>query len=414
MAKTRVTLVVQWFPPEPALQPWWIAGALQRAGFDVDVVTGIPNYPSGRVVEGYRAWRPRVDKVDGMTVRRAPLYPSHDEHVIGRALNYLSWAGAASLFYVRHLRSRDVVLVYSSPATATVPALITRALFGTQYLLLVEDVWPDSVFSSGFLNGRVRRPIEWALHRFVDLTYRHARDIAVISPGMIDLLISRGVQPAKLSLIYNWVEDVPQEADRDAPDWRTRWGLSNEDFILMYAGNHGGAQSLSAVIEAVGRVALSERCHLVMIGDGVEKPKLEELAARVAPERVHFVQPQPRESMWGLMRAADAQVVALADRPIFSVTMPSKVPSIMAAGHPILAVAAGDVAQVVEESRCGTSAHPGDPQGIVDALMTIRRAGASERAAMGARGRAYYHETMSMRVGSRRLSALLAKAVERG
>ena len=160
------------------------------------------------------------------------------------------------------------------------------------------------IFSSGFLTGHIRRPTEWLLHRFVNLTYRHAEHIAVISPGMIDLLASRGVRRSKLSLVYNWVEDLPG-AVGDRTGCRERLGLTDDDFLLMYAGNHGGAQSLSAVIEAVGQLSSAERCHLVMIGDGVEKAALEQLAVRVAAERVHFVPPQPRDSMWALMREAD-------------------------------------------------------------------------------------------------------------
>ena len=411
MNALKTALITQWFPPEQALQPLWIARALRRNGFDVQVVTGVPNYPTGKVAPGYDAWRPRLDDVEGLVVHRTPLYPSHDEGAAGRFFNYVSWAVSATIFGVRHLRKMDVLLVYSSPATAALPALFARALFGVRYVLLIEDVWPDSIFSSGFLGGRFRAPIEWLIHRFVNLTYRRAHHIAVISPGMIDLLVSRGVPRANLSLVYNWVEDAPITVE-ESTDWRGNWGLSSEDFVLMYAGNHGGAQSLSAVIEAVGQIPASERCHLVMVGDGLEKERLEELASRVAPERVHFMQPQPRDSMWGLMRAADAQLVSLADRPIFSVTMPSKLSSIMAAGHPVLAVAAGDVARVVDEAACGASANPGSPPSIRAALLAIRRTMASERRAMGERGKDYYQEKMSMSAGSRRLSAILADAAD--
>ncbi len=411
MTGSRATLITQWFPPEPAWQPLWIAQAMRKAGLDVRVLTGVPNYPAGRVMPGYRAHETRTDAVDGFSVLRTPLYPSHDSRAIGRLLNYSTWALSASIRGLSCLRGSDVALVYSSPATAALPAMIARRTFRTPYVLLIQDVWPDSVFASGFLTGSMRKPIEWLLDRFVRMTYSSASHIVVTSPGMLELLVSRGVPRDKLTVVYNWV-DEGGPASGAAEDWRCRLGLAAEDFVLMYGGNHGVAQALHAAIEGVAQVDPARRCHLVMVGDGVEKPQLKQLAKTLAPKRIHFVDPQPRENMAALMQAADAQLVSLADRPLFAVTTPSKLQSVMAAGHPVIAAAGGDVGQAVEKAGAGVAAAPEDPRSIADAILTLRGLPRDELLAMGANAQRFYLDYMSEQVGAATLCSVLDSAAK--
>ena len=200
--------ITQWFPPEPVMVPPAIAHALTRRGHRVEVLTGVPNYPSGHVHEGFRAWQPRTDDVDGPNVRRTPLIPGHGSSTVRRMANYVSWAFSATLLGLRTLRRADVALVYSSPASAALPAMIWRRIVRTPYVLLIQDIWPDSVFATGFLTrGWSRRVARAALSRFCSWSYRSAAHIAVISPGAIDLLASRGVPREKLSLVYNWTDE---------------------------------------------------------------------------------------------------------------------------------------------------------------------------------------------------------------
>jgi glycosyltransferase involved in cell wall biosynthesis len=409
-----VLFVCQWYSPEPVSQPGWIVSALRRRGADVEVLTGIPNYPTGKVVDGYRAWRSRADEVDGVRVWRTPLYPSHDSRPLRRFLNYASWAISSAVLGVRRFRSADVALVYSSPATAALPAMLAKLLFAKPYVLLVQDVWPDSIFDSGFLRGRTGRLARRLVGAFASLSYMSAASVVVISPGMVGLLESRGVPAHKLRLIYNWV-DEGGAVDRTARDAvRAELGLTVDDFVVMYAGNHGSAQGLGSLVRAFSQVPPQARCHLVMVGDGMEKTTLQEQAGQEAAHRVHFMQPQPRERMLSLMAAADVQLVSLVDSPLFAATTPSKLQSIMAAGHPALVSARGDAADVVRNIRSGVAVRPGDTGELVAAILHLRETTVTERRAMGERGRAYYVSQMSEEVGASRLVTTLREAAATG
>ena len=130
----------------------------------MDVLTGVPNYPSGVVPAGYRAHRRSVEDLDGLRVLRAPLYPSHDRSTVRRAANYLSWAASSTVVGRGLLRSADASLVYGSPITAATAAMAARMRWRTPYVLMVMDLWPDSVFATGFLtDGAGRRLAAGAL-----------------------------------------------------------------------------------------------------------------------------------------------------------------------------------------------------------------------------------------------------------
>lgn len=412
MTVLKVLLVCQWYQPEPVSQPGWIVEALRAQGMAVEVLTGIPNYPTGEVIGRYRPWKAGTEHIDGIRVRRAPLYPSHDQSTVGRLLNYVSWALAASLAGLGALRRNDVSLVYSSPATAALPAMVGRWLFRTPYVLLVQDVWPDSIFASGFLGGRSRRIIESLVNVFVRMAYRQATHIAVISPGMVGLLADRGVPREKLSVVYNWVSEddsAVQHVDPAEAGLRDSLGISQTDFVIMYAGNHGPAQALSNAVEAVATLT-DESVHLVLVGDGIEKSDLVSTADRLGAKRIHFIDSVPRSEISDLMRQADVQLVSLANQTLFSVTTPSKLQSVLASGQPALVSANGDAASLVADSLAGVAAGAEDVVALQRAIFDLLALDRNDLSRMGDNGRVFYQQTMSAEVGGSRLATLLRAA----
>ncbi|WP_433392434.1 glycosyltransferase family 4 protein [Micromonospora sp. KLBMP9576] len=410
----RVALVSQWYPPEPAPFAEGITGSLRRQGFDVDVLTGVPNYPRGVVYDGYSARRRSVETRDGGRVLRTPLHPSHDRSALGRAANYLSWAASSSLLGASVLRTADVALVYSSPVTATTAAMAARQRWGTPYVTMVLDLWPDSVFATGFLtDGATRRLAEATLGWFTDRTYRWADHVTVPTPGLRDTIIARGVPAGKVSVVYNWADEKVMRPSEPEPGLRARLGLHDEDFLLMYAGNHGPAQRLDTVIDAVARLHDLPDVHLVLVGDGMEKDALMARAARSRPGHVHFLDPVPPDRLAARMAAADLHLVSLADDPLFRITLPSKVQSILACGQPVLACAPGDAARVVRHAGAGFDVAPGDPASLAAVLRQARQMPRSRLRAMGRVGRHHYLTHMSEATNVRVLADLLTDAARR-
>lgn len=400
----KVALISQWYPPEPVRIPVAIADALRDEGFDVEVMTGVPNWPTGIVHQGFSPWRYRREEVGGHPVYRSPLYPSHNESVARRMLNYLSWAFLSIVPAVQRLGRRDVSLVYSSPATAAIPAMVGKLLFGTPYVLIIQDLWPDSVTSTGFLCGHKWAWARSALNAFVSATYRWSAHIVTISPGMEAVLTERGVPRSKISLIYNWIDGAESE-DRE-PAGR---GLERP-FTVMYGGNLGPAQSLVTAIEALRLTARAD-IRLTVVGGGIEADRLQQLAESIVPGRVTFIEAVPHSVYVELMRSADVQLVILRNEPLFDVTMPSKVQAVLAAGYPMIASAGRDVRDVVDESGAGWAVPPGDAAALAAAFDAAAAESSDELWVRGRSARLHYEKYMSRAIGSGRLASRLRSVV---
>src|SRR5690606_22126023 len=157
----RLILLTQWFDPEPAMKGLSFAQALQQRGFEVEVVTGFPNYPGGKVYDGYRIGLLQREELGGVRVARVPLFPSHDRSKIGRILNYVSFFLSTVIYLVFVARRADVIYAYHPPITVGLSAAITRAFRRTPVVLDVQDMWPDTLKATGMIgNDRILRVIE--------------------------------------------------------------------------------------------------------------------------------------------------------------------------------------------------------------------------------------------------------------
>lgn len=408
----RIAFVTQWFPPEPGtVVAAAIADGLGRRGHDVDVLTGFPNYPTGRLHDDYplRPYR-RDQRSERVTVHRAPLYPSHDASAVGRMANYVSFACSAAWIGRRRLPAPDAWLIYSSPATAALPALIAPRRLRAPIHLLIQDLWPDSVLESGFTHGLTSTAMRRLLDKFCNWSYRRSDGIGIISPGMRHILVDRGANPSRIHLTPNWVEDNHLCIGlRASEDLRTSLKLPNGGALFMYAGNMGELQGLRPVIAAF---AQCPEVSLVLIGAGIAKPPLQKLSSQLMARNIHFLEPVASDRIGRFIAASDVQIVSLKDSPLLRATMPSKVQGAMASGRPILVHAAGDAARVVTDCGAGLSAPPGDIGAI---MRVIRRFGAMTDDAlikMGQRGRVYYEQTYSPHVGLDRLLSMIAPQAE--
>lgn len=407
----RVAFVTQWFPPEPVDQPLWIAESLRRHGQRLAILTGMPHFPLGQLAPGYSASTARRETHYGFPVQRCPEYPDHGLSSLGRVANYSSFALSASWWGRSMLSTADVSLVYSSPATAALPAMTAKALHGTPYVLLVQDLWPDTVFATGFLvQGPARGAAEVGLTAFTRASYRGAAHIAVIAPGMRTRLIERGVPESRITLHYNWTDESVTRPTRPNGRLRSELGIGDESVVIAYAGNHGRAQALEAWVAAIAQLPAHSDVHLVLIGEGTERESLASNIRSQGDKRVHMLPTVPSYDVADLLADADAMVISLADDPLFDVTLPSKTQSTLAMGKPILASGRGDLAQVVQDSSAGFVAAPEDSSAIATVVARAETIGRDGLARLGQHGRAFYQKNMSEAVGGKRLAEILRRA----
>lgn len=399
MAK-RVLLLTQWFDPEPTFKGLVFARELVKQGYEVEVLTGFPNYPGGKIYPGYRIKWLQREIIDGVQITRVPLYPNHDQSTLKRILNYASFS-ASSLFYGLFWAKRaEVIYAYHPPLTVGVTASFLRLLRRIPVVYDIQDMWPDTLRATGMLNNaKVLRLVDKVCH----WVYKRVDHIVVLSPGFKRLLIDRGVPEKKIEVIYNWAD----EAALVAPKKSDSIEIFEQDikFNILFAGNMGKAQALGTVLDAAK--LLQERgsnVRWIMLGGGVEVSRLKQRAREMNLDNVIFLPPVSMSEVGAYLQKADALLVHLRKDSLFEITIPSKTQAYMAVGKPIIMAVDGDAADLVRMSGGGVVANSENPENLASAAECMALLSKEDLSAMGEKARTYYINNLSLEVGVKKFS----------
>ena len=403
-------MLTQWFDPEPTFKGLAFARELVRLGHTVQVLTGFPNYPGGTLYFGYKVRLLQRETIDGISIIRVPLYPSHDGSVLKRICNYLSFAFSAALLGPLLVRQADVVYVYHPPATVALPAMMLKLLRGMPFVYDIQDLWPDTLEVTGMLNN------QWILKRvdmWCHLTYRCADQIVVLSPGFKKILRERGVPEEKICVIYNWCDEGQITAEERSVAAQREPEMAGR-FNIVFAGTMGKAQALDSVLEAAELVAARmPQVQFVFIGGGIDVERLKQIKTQKKLDNVLFLPRRPVSKMGSALNLADLLLVHLKDDPLFEITLPSKTQAYLAAGRPILIAVRGDAADLVEKAGAGISCIPEDAVSIAAAVEKLVAMTLEERDEMGRRGAIYYQQELSLAVGVNRFEKLFKAVIQK-
>jgi glycosyltransferase involved in cell wall biosynthesis len=383
----RVLIVSQYFWPE-AFRVNDLALGLQALGHEVTVLTGIPNYPTGKFFEGYGLFRRRREDFSGVKVIRVPLIPRGNGSGWRLALNYLSFAFLASVLAPLYCRGEyDLILVYQlSPVTVGLPAMILKSLKRAPMAFWIQDLWPESLSATGAVHNRLALEMVGKLVRFI---YAACDLILVQSMGFVPKVQEMAVEPERIRYCPNWAEDLYQPVSPDGTFGREVEELA-PGFRVMFAGNIGVAQDFGTILAAAERLRSYEDIHWLILGDGRMRAWAdEEVKRRGLTGVIHFLGRHPVEEMPSYFALADVMLATLKREPIFALTVPCKVQSYLACGRPVIAALEGEGARIVAEAG-GLACAPEDPDALAQAILELYRLPAGERDQLGRRGRAYY------------------------
>lgn len=377
----RVVLVSQYFPPEiGATQSRMQAFAeyLAERGHDVTVIAEFPNHPHGVMPERYRGRLVEVDRSNPYRVIRTWVKTDPEKTQATRLAFYLSFMGLATAAAPLAGRA-DVVLATTPPLFTGLAGLAIARMNGAPFVLDVRDLWPAAATSLNQISPgwptRAAALLERRLYRGA------AAVVAVTRPFCEHVDAIRG-QPPATALVPNATLDAfLQEVEPRRPH-----GVPAGDFLVTFAGTHGIAQALPAVLDAAAQ--LEDGVHVAFVGEG---PVKDDLRARVrlqGLENVSFHPQVPQAEILPVLAASDALLVPLSAHPTFASFVPSKLIDFMATGKPVLVSAAGESARLVETTGGGISVAPEDPAALAAAIRSLR-ADPAAAAAMGERGRAF-------------------------
>jgi glycosyltransferase involved in cell wall biosynthesis len=378
----RILVLTQYFWPEN-FRINDLAVELARRGHSATVLTGKPNYPQGRLLPIFRADPASFSRLEQVEIIRVPMLTRGRGHV-RLALNYLSFALSACFIGPWKLRGRrfDLVFVYQvSPGTIGLPAVLLSRLKRSRMFFWVQDLWPETLTAVGAVRSRLLTDMVGGFMRWV---YGNSDHLLVQSRAFIPNLRARA--PASLPIAYmpNWADDdsacgpvVPSDTGK-------------RGFNIYYLGNLGAAQGLYAVLDAIGALRDAGLCWHFVGGGSATAWMVEEVKRRGLSGAVKLHGLHPPKDMPLFHRQADALLVSLRPDPIFALTVPSKVPSYLAAGLPIIGMLDGEGARIIDEAGAGITCPAGDGAALAAAVNKLRHLSPQARQAMGESGRRYY------------------------
>lgn len=383
----RLLIVSQYFWPEN-FRINAIVESLVERGIKVEVLTGKPNYPEGKISSGYRAWGCLREQWQGATVHRVPLFPRSQNSHLRLILNYLSFIlfGLVGGSWLVRKCQYDVIFVYGvSPILSAIPALFIGWLKGKKVIIWVQDLWPESLSATGYIRNRF---IIAAVRKIVRYIYARTDLLLVQSTAFVAPVSALA---SKTPIIYypNSVDDafsVPSKTALPAIS-----GLDT-GFSVMFAGNIGAAQAVGVIVEAASILKQYADIHFVVLGDGSCRMQMLDAAHQGGLSNLHLPGRFPEETMPGFMQKASALLVTLADRPIFAATVPNKVQAYLASGRPIIACLNGEGARLVSEAEAGLATPAEDARSLAETVLRLYNLSPDERERMGKNGRRYYQK----------------------
>ena len=366
----KILFLTENFPPETNAAAnrvyerakFWVAW-----GHDVTIITCAPNFPAGKLHDGYKNRWYQVDRMDGMKVVRVKTFISANEGVVMRMLDFLSFMVTG--FFASLVQPRPNVVCATSPQFfAAVAGWLVGLCRRRPFVMELGDIWPASIVAVGAMRESILIRMFERLELFL---YRRADAIVALTPSFKDNLVGRGIDGDKISIVINGV-DISR-FQKTARDERlaAEWGLRDR-FVVGYIGTHGMAHGLSNVLDAAAVLRDNDKCTFLFVGNGAERDSLIAKAGKENLGNVRFIEPQPREKMPAIWSVCDLALVHLRDSGVFSEVIPSKIFEAMAMGLPILLVTPKGVAtDLVLSTRSGLWAPPEKPDELAGMVARL-------------------------------------------
>jgi glycosyltransferase involved in cell wall biosynthesis len=380
----RLLVVSQYFWPENFRINDLVA-ELVRRGHEVTVLTGFPNYPEGAVFEQFREDPKAYSRYEGAKIVRVPILP-RGQGGFRLMLNYISFAASASLLGMWKLRSRqfDAIFAYEpSPITVGLPAALMRAVKRAPMAFWVLDLWPETLQAIGVVrSGMLLRFVG----KLVTFIYRRCDLILAQSRSFIPQIQKYAGTNRRVEYFPSWSESL-FDLERAMPAEEVP--VQSDCFNVMFAGNIGDAQDFPAILAAAESLKQHRHIRWLIVGDGRMGGWVAgEIERRGLQHCVLMLGRYPVERMASFFKHADALLVSLKDEPIFSMTIPGKLQSYLAAGLPVIAMLNGEGSEVVKNSHAGLTCAAGDHVALASNVLKLSLTTEEARASMGQNARA--------------------------
>ena len=369
--RKQILIISRYYPPEIAVSGVCVhetAKRLVQRGYQVTVLTTFPNYPTGIIPQAYRGYKILREVRDGVRVVRLWSYIVPNKGFVRRILAQLSFGCLAPFLGWKEVQHPDIIIVTSPPLFTVIAGRIFAWLKHSPLVVRIADLWPESAIQLGVLHNRffirLAEWLEWS-------TYEQANVVWVVTEGIRNTLVRRGLDPKRILLLTNGADitlfrPLPQVQARAHLGWIPC-------FTVLYAGNHGLAYSMSSILDVAEQLREYTDVRFVLVGEGVKKADLIADAQMRNLENITFLDPVEHERMPILIAASDVCLVPLRDIPLVKGSLPVKMFEIMACARPMIVGAEG-LARQLAEQEAGTAicVAPDNIDELASAILLLR------------------------------------------
>jgi len=399
----KILILTQWFDPEPIHKGLIFAKKLKEKGFDIEIITGFPNYPTGKIYDGYKLKPFQREYIENIKINRVFLYPSHNNSFFKRALNYISFNICAILYGILFVKRPSIIYAYHPPITVGICAIFLKFFYKVPLVYDIQDLWPDTLKATVMIKSKIILNIISIICKIV---YKFSNKLVVLSPGFKKALIKRGVESKKIHVIYNWSNlKKSKNIKKNMYD--------KNKFNIIFAGNIGKAQSLDTLIKSAELLSKkNSKANFIIIGDGIELEYLKSLATQKRVNNVQFFARVSSEKIGSFLENADALIVHLKKDKLFEITIPSKTQTYMAFGKPLIMAVQGDSANLIKKAKCGFVCKSEDYIQIATCIEKLINLDKKDLKRFGANGIKYYNKNLSLDSGIKKFTEIFNSLIK--
>lgn len=359
------------FPPEgnaPATRTYEHAIRWIKAGHEVTVITCAPNFPEGKVFDGFKNRWYQTHAFDGINVVRVKTFITANEGFVKRILDYMSFmltGFIAGLFQ----KNPDVVVATSPQFFCACAGWALSAVRRKPFVFELRDIWPASITAVGAMKQNVAIRMLEKIEMFL---YQRADSIVSVTYAFKKELIERGVDERKIEVVLNGVDLTKYEPSlcKDS-DLAKRYGLEGK-FVAGYIGTHGMAHGLEHIVGVAERLKGHDGIRLVFAGGGAARQKVVDLVEKKQLKNIVLIDRQPKEMMPKLWSLCNVSLVPLVNSDLFRTVIPSKIFECMGMGIPtIMSVPEGEATAIIRETNSGLVVESENVEDIANAILRL-------------------------------------------
>jgi len=363
----KILFLTDNFPPEvnaPATRTYEHCREWVKKGADVTVITCFPNFPQGKVYEGYKNKLYQKEVIDDIKVIRVWSYMVANKGFVKRTLDYISYSISA---FIVGLFIKSDIIIATSPQFFT--AIAGRKLSfwkHTPWIMEVRDLWPESIKNVDAIKDNFVIRI---LEKQEIKCYRKAKGIITVTDTFKKVIIEKGISKDKIKVVKNGAN-----LNLYQPKSKNKKILEhlklNDKFILGYIGTHGMAHKLDFILNTASRIT-NTNVHFLFIGDGAEKESLLKQSNKLGLKNTTFLDPIKKNEVSDYISIIDIALIPLKKSELFKTVIPSKIFESAAMKRPILLGVDGESRKIIEKYNAGLYFEPENEKDFIEKLNYI-------------------------------------------